>query len=82
MFDSLSFKSKYSYRQNVYDDLDKLIKIKPTSLDKIKEKEKVYIIQQVNYVMKRLKIIMVNLMNYQMLKKISLIKLQAYKLNI
>ena len=41
-FDSLSFKSKYSYLLNFYDNLQKLIKIKPTKLCKIKEKGKVY----------------------------------------
>ena len=41
-FDSLSFKSKYSYLLSFYDDLQKLIKIKPAKLDKTKEKEKVY----------------------------------------
>ena len=40
--DSLSFKSKYSYLLNFYDNLQKLIKIKPTKLCKIKEKGKVY----------------------------------------
>ena len=40
--DSLSFKSKYSYLLNFYDNLQKLIKIKPTKLCKIKEKGKLY----------------------------------------
>ena len=38
-FDRLS---KYSYLLNVYDDLQKLIKMKPINLGKIKEKEKVH----------------------------------------
>ena len=41
-FDSLSFKSKYSYLLNSYDNSQKLIKRKPTKLGKIKEKEKGY----------------------------------------
>ena len=41
-FENLSFKSKYSYLLSFYDDLQKLIKMKPTNLSKIKEKEKVY----------------------------------------
>ena len=40
--DSLSCKSNYSYLLNFYDGLEKLIKMKPTNLDKIKEKGKVY----------------------------------------
>ena len=40
-FDSLSFKSKYSHLLSFYDDLQKLIKMKPKKIDKIKEKEKV-----------------------------------------
>ena len=41
-FDSLSFKSKYSYLLNSYDNSQKLIKRKPTKLGKIKKKEKGY----------------------------------------
>ena len=41
-FDSLSLKLKYSYLLIFYVDLQKLIKMKPQKLDKIKEKEKVY----------------------------------------
>ena len=37
-FSSLSFKSNYSYLSNFYNDLQKLIKMKPTKLGKIKEK--------------------------------------------
>ena len=40
--DSLSFKSKYSYLLNFYDNLKKMINMKPTNLGKIKEKVKVY----------------------------------------
>ena len=36
--DSLSFKSKYSDLLSFYDDLQKLIKMKPIKLDKIKIK--------------------------------------------
>ena len=39
---SISFKLNYSYLLNFYDDLEKLIKMKPTNLDKIKGKEKVH----------------------------------------
>ena len=39
-FNSLSFKFKYSYLLNFYNDLQKLIKMKPTKLGKTKEKEK------------------------------------------
>ena len=45
-----------------YDDLQKLIRMKPIKLHKIKEKEKVYkciIIQWVNYIIKVFKIIMI-----------------------
>ena len=38
---SLSFKSKYSYLLYFYDDLQKLIKMNPTKLSKIKQKESV-----------------------------------------
>ena len=41
-FDSFSVKSKYSYPLSFYDDLQKLIKMKPIKLDKVKEKEKLY----------------------------------------
>ena len=41
-FDSLSFKSKHSYLISIYDDLQKVIKMNLTKLDKIKEKEKTY----------------------------------------
>ena len=41
-FDSFFLKSKYSCLLSFYDDLQKLINLKPTKLDKIKEKEKVY----------------------------------------
>ena len=37
-FDSLSFKSKYFYLLRFYDDLQKLVKMKPVKPDKIKEK--------------------------------------------
>ena len=37
-FDSLSFESKYSYLLNFYENLQKIIKMKPTKLGKIKEK--------------------------------------------
>ena len=37
-----SFKSKYSYLLKFSNNLQKLIKMKPTNLDKIKEKERVY----------------------------------------
>ena len=38
--------------------------MKPTNLSKAKEKEKEY-----NYIIQGLKIVMMNIMNYQMLKK-------------
>ena len=41
-FNGLSFKLKYSDLLNFYGDLEKMIKIKPTNLDKTKEKEKVH----------------------------------------
>ena len=41
-FDSLSFRSKYSYQLSFYDDLQRLIKMEPIKLVKIKEKENVY----------------------------------------
>ena len=41
-FDSLSFKSKYSYLSHFYADWQKLVKMKLTNLVKIKWKEKVY----------------------------------------
>ena len=72
-FNSLSFKSKYSYPLNFYDDLQKLVKMKLTKLGKRKEKRKC-MIQSVNYIIKCLKIIVMNIKNYQMLKKIILIK--------
>ena len=40
-FDSLSFKSKYSYLSYFYNDLKKLIEMKPTKLGKLKEKKSV-----------------------------------------
>ena len=67
-FGSLSFKSKYSNLLSFYDDLQKLIKMKPIKLDKIKEKEKVYKTVSELY-NKRLKIVMKNIINYQILKK-------------
>ena len=67
-FDSLSFKSKYSHLLSFYDYLQKLIKTKPAKLDKIKEKEKVYN-KLVNYIINGFKIIMMNIINYQMQKK-------------
>ena len=41
-FDNLSFKSKYSYLLSFYDDLEKLVRMKTTKLDKINVKERVY----------------------------------------
>ena len=38
-FDSLSFNSKYSCLSNFYDDFEKLFRMKPTNLGKVKEKE-------------------------------------------
>ena len=43
------------------------IKMKPIQLDKIKEKEKLY--NTVNYLVRGLKSIMMNIINYEMLKK-------------
>ena len=55
--------------------------MKPTKLGKIKEKEKVYNAVS-KFCIKGLKIIIVKIMNYQMLKKIKNPKTQAYKLKI
>ena len=44
-----------------------IIKMKPIQLEKIKEKEKLY--NTVNYIIKGLKSIMMNIINYEMLKK-------------
>ena len=41
-YDSLSFNAKYSYLWNVYDDLEKKIKMNSGNLGKIKEREKVF----------------------------------------
>ena len=71
-FDSFSFKSKYLYLLNFYD-LEKLIKMKPTNLSKTKEKENVYNTVSELY-NKGLKIIVMNIMNYQMFQKTSSIK--------
>ena len=71
-FDSLSQKSKYSYLLSFYDDFQKFIKMKPIKLDKIKEKLRVYnTVSELcnkrfeNY----LKIIMMNIIKYWMLRK-------------
>ena len=71
-FDSFSFKSKYLYLLNFYD-LEKLIKMKPTNLSKTKEKENLYNTVSELY-NKGLKIIVMNIMNYQMFQKTSSIK--------
>ena len=79
-FDSLSFQSKYSYLSNFYGDLQKLVKMKPAQLDKIKKKkrkkEKVYNTVSELY-NKRFEIILMDIMNYQIFEKISLIKISS-----
>ena len=77
-FVSVSFKSKYSYLLSFYDDFQKLIKMKSIKLDKIKEKEKVHNAVSKLY-NKSFEINMMNIINYQMLKRISAIKKSILK---
>ena len=60
--------------------MEKLIKMKPTNLDKIKEKEKVY--HTVRELYKDLKIFLMNMMDYEMLKKITLMKNSSLYINL
>ena len=68
-FDKLSFKSKYSFLDNFFNDLDKLSEIK-SQKKKTEKKKEMYIILLESYIMIYQECILMNIMNYQMLKEI------------
>lgn len=68
-FDKLSFKSKYSFLDNFFNDLDKLSEIK-SQKKKTEKKKEIYIILLESYIMIYQECILMNIMNYQMLKEI------------
>lgn len=67
--DKLSFKSKYSFLDNFFNDLDKLSEIK-SQKKKTEKKKEMYIILLESYIMIYQECILMNIMNYQMLKEI------------
>ena len=61
--------------------MQKLTKMKPKKIYKIKEKKKC-VIQWVNYIMKGLKVVMVNIVNNVMLNKIGAVKNSSLKTEV